>query len=182
MKIIPITICFLILISNAFSQDLGIIHVKGLNGLDISGFTTTNGNGIRTGYYYFFGKKVFTNIEYSFEKGRVELTQFEIHALNLQGSYLLSNPFRNFYINTYIKNSIEFEKLYIDELSMQEESFAFHSGIGLLNEYYINSKFALLFFADQMLIGKSNLGNQYWSAGIGIRIVFNNFSNQHYQK
>lgn len=172
-EIITIILIFFIL-SNVLGQKLQ--HVKGLNTIDVSGYYTSQGLGQRCGYTMFLSNVITLSILYDYEKGDVGYTEFNRNGLMLQPGLTILKPFKNDFITAYIPIIGGFETLNSKELLLKKNFFMYHAGIGISNEYNINSIFAILLHFDQMLAGKSEVGQKYFTLGIGLRLKVTNLN------
>jgi hypothetical protein len=169
--------CLLIFfVGTTKGQDLQ--HVKGLRAYDITYYMTQQGNGFRVGYTMFLSAKFNLPILFDYETGKLSCTKFSRYSLNIQPGLTILKPFKNDYLTAYIPLLAGIESLSSDEVTAKQNNFMYHVGIGINNEYNIGSALAILIYFDQMVIGKSNLGTRYYSAGAGLRIKITNFKNK----
>ena len=175
MKKTYLAITFILLLTGSVvAQKLQ--HVKGLKANDISCYFTKQGVGIRAGYTAFISNKINLSAIFDYEDGKIDYTNISRYSLMLQPGYTLIKPFKNDYLTAYIPVLAGIENLKSTELNTEKNFFMYHAGIGISNEYNINSIFAILVYFDQMLIGKSKIGIKYNSGGIGLRIKVTNIN------
>lgn len=126
------------------------------------------------GYSRYWTKDWFSDVQFQYEMGTLNLTDFQDFSLTGNLHYNFYSWRKTLYCNASISAFVGQEFIKEQIFDNKKNSFAYGIGIGPNMEYFISNKFCLLLNVNQNFVRGSSIRDAYLSAEIGFRYFLNN--------
>lgn len=155
------------------------VHLKGVNGAEITASVTGKGIGFSGAYSRFLSAKFYYKAGLFYENAKLEdananesvkTSNYILDANLIYTPVNLAN--RKFFIGPLLGASCALETIAKTELTKSESNFIYGLNIGAESELYLRDNFAVIFNFTQRYYPTSEIGTLRYNLGGGFKLTF----------